>query len=165
MENNMSLFCRFPISKTLKPGIGSAFKMRWDWKINISSKSAKKYCMGAEYLFRDNVIRKYEIETGGGMGKEGKTDFTNETQQNLMRIVEYLATDVFRPTTVKEIMDALEISQNKATWALHNLRIGGWAEQIADAWRLSPRIVRIADSVRANLGENVKRYTGEKNGK
>ncbi len=92
------------------------------------------------------------------MSKEGKTDFTNETQQNLMKIVEFLATDVFRPTTVKEVCAALDITQSKATWALHNLRIRDWAEQVGDSWRLSPRIVKIADSVRANMGENVRKY-------
>lgn len=94
------------------------------------------------------------------MSKEGKTDFTNETQQNLMKIVEFLATDVFRPTTVKEVCAALDITQSKVTWALHNLKIRDWAEQVGDSWRLSPRIVKIADSVRANLGENIKRYVG-----
>jgi hypothetical protein len=95
-----------------------------------------------------------------GARKEAKTDYANETQQNLMKIVEFLSTDVFRPTTVKEICTALDITINKATWALYNLRMRDWAEQTGDSWRLSPRIVRIADSVRANLGENIKRYVG-----
>jgi len=94
------------------------------------------------------------------MSKEGKTDFTNETQQNLMKIVEFLATDVFRPTTVKEIVDALGMTTSKAVWALHNLMIRDWAEQVGDSWRLSPRIVKIADSVRANMGESMRRYLG-----
>lgn len=92
--------------------------------------------------------------------KEKKTDYTNETQQNLMRIVEYLATDVFKPTPVKEIADALSITYSKAMWALHNLKSKDWAEQVGDCWRLSPRVVRIADSVRQNLTENNKRYLG-----
>ena len=93
--------------------------------------------------------------------KETKTDYTNESQQNLMRIVEYLATDVFKPTTVQELVDALEgLSYSKASWTLQNLKQRDWAEQIGDTWRLSPRIVRIADSVRANLGETMKRYVG-----
>lgn len=93
--------------------------------------------------------------------KEHKTDFENETQQNLMKIVEYLAADVFKVTTVQEIVAALDISRNKTVWALHNLKIRGWAEQAAEGWRLSPRIVKIADAVRANFGENVKRYLGD----
>ncbi|MBI5328871.1 MAG: hypothetical protein HZB80_11385 [Deltaproteobacteria bacterium] len=35
--------------------------------------------------------------------KEKKTDYTNDSQQNLMRIAEYLAADVFKPTTIKDI--------------------------------------------------------------
>lgn len=95
------------------------------------------------------------------MSKERKTNFETETQQNLMRVVEYLSTDVFKTTTVKEICDALNLTYNKTTWTLHNLAIRGWAEQIADGWKLSPRIVKIADSVRANLLETSKRYLGE----
>ncbi len=90
--------------------------------------------------------------------KERKTDFTNETQQNLMKIVEYLATDVFKPTTVQEIVTALDITPSKVTWALHNLKLRDWTEQIGDTWRLSPRIVKIADSARAGMGEAMKRY-------
>ena len=93
--------------------------------------------------------------------KEGKTDFENETQQNLMKIVEFLAADVFKVTTLKEIMDALELTQSKAYWALKNLVIRGWVDEQGDGWRLSPRIVKIADSVRANLGNTVRRYLSE----
>lgn len=96
------------------------------------------------------------------MKKEAKTDYTNESQQNLMRIVEYLAADVFKPTTVQELVDALEgLSYSKASWTLQNLKIKGWVDQIGDTWRLSPRIVRIADSVRANFGEATRRYLGQ----
>ena len=92
--------------------------------------------------------------------KEGKTDYECETQQNLMKVVEYMATDVFRPTSAKDICAALDLTYNKANWTMHNLEQRGWAEQVADGWRLSPRIVKISDSVRANFGENVKRYLG-----
>ena len=90
-----------------------------------------------------------------------KTDYFVETQENLMRIVEFLATDVFRPTTVKELCQALEITQNKVVWALYNLRRRDWVEQVGDSWRLSPRIVKIADSVRAGIGQNIQRYLVE----
>ena len=91
-------------------------------------------------------------------GDKGKANYENECQQNLIKVIEYLAKDVFRPVTTQEVMDALGISKNKAHWTLHNLKIGGWAEQIASGWRLSPDLVKIADSVRATLKEVMHRY-------
>ncbi|MBI3755756.1 MAG: hypothetical protein HY265_06320 [Deltaproteobacteria bacterium] len=96
--------------------------------------------------------------------KDKKTDYTNDGQQNLMRIAEYLAADVFKPTTIKDIAAAMSLSESKARWTLHNMAIRGWVEQVADGWRLSPRLVKIADSVRANLGDVVTRYLKEGNG-
>jgi DNA-binding IclR family transcriptional regulator len=97
----------------------------------------------------------------GEKKREAKTDYFVEAQENLMRVVEFLATDVFRPSTVKDLCDALSISQNKVVWVLYNLRRRDWAEQVGDSWRLSPRIVRIADSVRAGIGQNIQRYLVE----
>ncbi len=94
------------------------------------------------------------------MATEKKTDYKIEAQQNLMKIVQYLATDVTRVMSQKEIEEALELSYNKVNFALHNLRIAGWAEQVADGWRLSPLIVRIADSVRKGLADTAARYLG-----
>ena len=87
-----------------------------------------------------------------------KTDFTNESQQNLMKIVEYLATDVFRATTAQEICEALNITKSKAYWTLQNLELAGWVEQIADGWKLGPRLPRIAEKVRKGIEENIKQY-------
>lgn len=92
--------------------------------------------------------------------KERKTDFTNESQQNLMKIVEYLATDVFRATTVQEICEAMCLTKSKAYWTLQNLKDTGWVEQIADGWKLGPRLPRIAEKVRKGIEENVKAFLG-----
>lgn len=90
----------------------------------------------------------------------GKTDYENEGQQNLIKVVKYLAKDVFKPVTPQEIMDTFGLSKSKAIWTLHNLAIGGWAEQLSNGWRLSPELVKIADSVRANLKEAMEKYLG-----
>lgn len=94
------------------------------------------------------------------MAADKKTDYTIEAQQNLMRIVQYLATDVTRVMSQKEIEEALALTYNRVNFALHNLRMAGWAEQVADGWRLSPLIVRIADSVRKGLADTAQRYLG-----
>lgn len=90
--------------------------------------------------------------------RDYKTDYENESQQNLIKVVKYLARDVFKPVTPQEIMNALGLSKSKAIWTLHNLEIGGWAEQVSSGWRLSPELVKIADSVRANLKEVMQKY-------
>jgi len=94
--------------------------------------------------------------------KERKTDFTNESQQNLMKVVGYLSTDVFRATTVQEICDALGITKSKCYWTLQNLLLEGWVEQEADGWKLGPRISRISEKVRKAVSESLKRYLDEK---
>lgn len=93
--------------------------------------------------------------------KEGKTDFTTETQQNLMRIVEYLATDVMRPVPMQELQQALDLSYNRVLWALKNMEMKGWAENVADGWRLGPRLPKIAEDVRKGIAVTVSKYLGE----
>jgi len=92
--------------------------------------------------------------------KEAKTDYFIEAQDNLMRVVEFLEADVCRPTSLKELCAALDISQNKALWVLYNLRRRNWVEQVGDAWRLGPRVSRISEAVRKAHAENLERYLG-----
>lgn len=92
---------------------------------------------------------------------KGKTNFESETQQNLIRIVEYLSSDVLRPVTIKEIQGAFDLSYNKALWTLQNLKLAGWVEQTADSWRLGPRLPKIAQDVRKSIADTVKGYLGE----
>jgi len=96
--------------------------------------------------------------------KERKTDFTNESQQNLMRIIEYMASEPFRVFTTQEICEALGITKSKCYWTLQNL-VGdgsrqGWLEQEADGWKLGARLPRIAEKVRKGIDENVRRFLG-----
>lgn len=92
--------------------------------------------------------------------KEKKTDYTNESQQNLMRIVEYLGADVFRAATTQEICNALNLTKSKGYWTLLNLEIAEWVKQEADGWKLGPRLPKIAEIVRAGIADNVKAFLG-----
>ena len=89
-----------------------------------------------------------------------KTDYTIEAQQNLIKIVHYLATDVTRHTTAGEIAEALEISKSKTMWTLHNLRERGWTEQSGDGWRLGVGIVKISTAVQKGISDTAQRYLG-----
>lgn len=93
-----------------------------------------------------------------------KTDFTNEAQQNLIKIVHFLATDVTRATTVQELVDALGgmMTKNQIYWTLQNLLIGGWVVQEADGWKLCPDgMNKIAQKVSRGVAETVKKYLGQ----
>lgn len=90
----------------------------------------------------------------------GKTDYTNESQQNLIKITHYLATDVTRHTTIGEIAEALELTKSKVQWTLHNLRERGWAEQSGDGWRLGTAIAKISEGIRKAHADSLQRYLG-----
>jgi DNA-binding IclR family transcriptional regulator len=92
--------------------------------------------------------------------KERKSDYTNETQQNLMRVVGWLAADVTRPATVGEISEALELSDSKVRWTLYNLKMTAWVEQSGDGWRLSAGLAQIAERVRKGIAASAERYLG-----
>ncbi|GAB4485921.1 MAG: hypothetical protein OHK006_12860 [Thermodesulfovibrionales bacterium] len=95
-----------------------------------------------------------------GKRKKAKGDYALEAQQNLMRIVEYMETDVLRPISTKDLCIALDLTPNKVTWALYNLRMRGWAEQVGDQWRLGQRVGMIAESVRNAHSESLQKYLG-----
>ncbi|MBI4652233.1 helix-turn-helix transcriptional regulator [Candidatus Desantisbacteria bacterium] len=87
-----------------------------------------------------------------------KTNYTCETQQNLMKVVEYLALDIWKPQTIDEICKALDLSKNKVNWTLHNLEEKEWTEQVVGGWRISPKIIKIADSVRRGFLDVFPKY-------
>ena len=75
-----------------------------------------------------------------------------------MKIVEYLATDIFKPASENEIGDALDMPETEVLWILQNLAIRGWTEQAATGWQLSLRLVKISELVRRNFRETIMRY-------
>lgn len=94
------------------------------------------------------------------MTKERKSDYTIETQQNLMKVVGWMATDVTRPATVGEISEALDIKIDKVRWTLYNLKMTGWVEQSGDGWRLSAGLAQISERVRKGIAATAERYLG-----
>lgn len=89
-----------------------------------------------------------------------KADYTIDTQQNLMRVVGWLATDVTRFSTVTEVSQALEISVNQTFRTMHNLAERGWVERSGEGWRLGQGITKISEAVRKGLGDTLQRYLG-----
>ncbi len=91
---------------------------------------------------------------------ERKTDYTTDTQQQLMKIVGWLATDITRFSTVTEISAALDISTNQVFRTMYNLHERAWVERSGEGWRLGAGISRISESVRKGIGDTLQRYLG-----
>jgi len=86
--------------------------------------------------------------------------YTNENQQNLCSVVEYLSEDIIQPKTLKEIHEALGLSRDQAFRTMWNLKDRGWVEETARGYRLSPRIVKIADRLRLAVADTLREYLG-----
>lgn len=87
-----------------------------------------------------------------------KRQYTNENQQTMAKVTMYLAQDILTAKTVKEIMEALNLSRDVAFRTLWNLQDVGWVEESAYGYRLSPRFVVIADRLRQAVVDVMRRY-------
>lgn len=88
-------------------------------------------------------------------------NYKNEAQQNLIRVVEYLAEDILQAKTQKELAEALDISKDQAFRTLWNLKDRGWIEESANGFRLSPRLTMIADRLRQAVADTLRSYLGQ----
>lgn len=89
---------------------------------------------------------------------EEKRLYVNENQQTMAKVVMYLAQDILTPKTAKEVMEALNISRDVTFRTLWNLKDVGWVEEGAYGYRLSPRLVVIADRLRQAVADTLKKY-------
>ena len=97
---------------------------------------------------------------------KSKVNYSNESQQTLVRIVEYLAIDTLEPKTLKDIQKGLGISKDIAFRTIWNLRDMGWVEEsaIIGGYRLSPQIIAISDRLRLAIGDLIRKYQGTHKG-
>ncbi|WKZ32953.1 MAG: hypothetical protein QY316_00675 [Thermodesulfobacteriota bacterium] len=87
-----------------------------------------------------------------------KRQYTNENQQNMARVTMYLAQDILTPKTMKEVMEALNLSRDVTFRTLWNLKDVGWVEEGAYGYRLSPRLTLMADRLRQAVADTLKKY-------
>lgn len=90
-----------------------------------------------------------------------KKQYTNESQQTLIKVVRYLAQDILIPKTLKEIHEALNISRDVAFRTCWNLQGAGWVEEGAYGYRLSPGLTIIADRLRQAVADTLRKYLPE----
>jgi DNA-binding IclR family transcriptional regulator len=102
------------------------------------------------------------------MSSDRKTDYTNEAQQRILRLVVLLAGNEFNGLAPAEIAKAMSVSAAIVTRDLDNLRTAGVADQIPDTgrWRLGPKLVQIGlafathlDKQRQLVDDLATRYT------
>jgi len=88
---------------------------------------------------------------------EDKTYIT-ESQQNMGRVVEYMAQDILIPKSQKELMETLNLSRDQAFRTIWNLMHLGWVEENAGAYRLSPKLTTISDRLRLAVADTIRKY-------
>lgn len=96
------------------------------------------------------------------------TDYTNEAQQRLMKVVIALFGDVIHGYPPSALAKAVECSASVITRDLDNLRTAGWAERDEGTghWRLTPRLPQQAikvfnalDAAQRRVDEARNRFT------
>lgn len=96
------------------------------------------------------------------------TDYTNEAQQRLMKVVIALFGDVIHGYPPSTLAKAVECSASVITRDLDNLRTAGWAERDEGTghWRLTPRLPQQAikvfnalDAAQRRVDEARNRFT------
>lgn len=78
-----------------------------------------------------------------------KTDYTNDAQQRVLRLVLVLFGDVVNGYPPARLAEALDVSASAITRDLDNLRTAGLAErdEATGLWRLTPRLPQQAIKV------------------
>lgn len=98
------------------------------------------------------------------------TDYTNEAQQRLMKLVIALFGDVIHGYPPAVLAKAVDCSQSVITRDLDNLLTAGWAERDEGTghWRLTPRLPQQAikvfnalDAAQRRVDEARNRFTRE----
>lgn len=93
-------------------------------------------------------------------------DYTNESQQVLMRIMDYLIVHVLQPKTAGEIQEALDLAKDTTFRALWNMLRAGWVEKTPQGgYLVSPRITTASDRFRISLIELSEKYLNHQPGK
>ncbi len=87
-----------------------------------------------------------------------KRQYVNDNQQALMKVVEYLAQDILIPKTQREVSEALGLSRDVTFRTLWNLQDREWGEELAQGFRLSPKLVAIPERLRLALADTLRKY-------
>jgi DNA-binding IclR family transcriptional regulator len=87
--------------------------------------------------------------------------YDNGSQRRLMQLILIFAGNEFHGLSPGELAKAAKVAPGTITRDLHNLKEGGFIEQIEETgrWRLGPKLVQIALAFQTNLGRAKSRLT------
>ena len=73
------------------------------------------------------------------------TDYTNDSQQRILRLIEVLAGHEVKGLAPSDIAQRMECGAGTVTRDTRNLQTAGWAELVRDSsnWRLSPKAIQL----------------------
>ncbi len=95
------------------------------------------------------------------MPEANERDYTIDSQQNLMAVVEYLSRAWPIPQPVQAVVQETGLSRDQAFRTLKNLSTGLWADSTADGWLLAPHLCQISERLRFQLHHLHHRYLGD----
>lgn len=89
------------------------------------------------------------------------TDYTNDAQQRILKLVVLLAGNEFVGLSPSEISKSMGVSPAAVTRDLDNLRTAGMADQIPDTgrWRLGPKLVQIGLAFASHIDKQQRMLT------
>ncbi len=90
-----------------------------------------------------------------------KPDYLSSSQQTLIKVATALSQDPLTPKAPAQLVTD-DLSRDQVFRALKNLEAAGWAEQVADAWRISGRLTHISERVRVAIADVHHHYLGGK---
>lgn len=91
-------------------------------------------------------------------------DYTNDSQQLVMRVLDALALHPLKPQSLKELMAHTGASRDQVFRAAWNLEAAGYVERSGNDYVLSPRITSIAERYRLEIARLSARYLPRQEG-
>lgn len=86
------------------------------------------------------------------------SDYTNGSQQLLLRVLDALGDNPLKPKSTLALVDQLGEPRDKIFRACQNLVEAGWAGQVASGWLLSPKLTIISERLRINIADLHNHY-------
>ena len=85
--------------------------------------------------------------------------YASASQQTLLKTIEALGERPLEWQAQAAVVEHVGVTRDQTHRALVNLEIWGWAEQgVGGSWRLTPKLVRIAERTRLAIGEIHRSY-------
>jgi len=92
------------------------------------------------------------------------TDYTNDSQQLVTRVLDALALHPLQPQSLKALIEHTDASRDQVFRAAWNLEAAGYVEHSGNDYILSPRLTSIAERYRLEIASLAARYLPRQQG-